>query len=156
MGSMIRSSKRTQVTRTLKSKCQKSVICSSFSGLESNKCKFNEYISERVYTIPNMITVSRIIASPFLAFAIYEDKREIVLAGTLIAAFSDWLDGYIAKTYDQKSVLGAFLDPVADKVIIGALTLGLTLKNLIPFPLACIIIGRDVALIAASFYIRTK
>ena len=58
-----------------------------------------------------MITLSRIIASPFLAYAITLDMKEVALGGCLLCGFSDFLDGYIAKNYNQKTVLGAFLDP---------------------------------------------
>jgi cardiolipin synthase len=82
--------------------------------------------------------------------------KGIALGGCIISGFSDWLDGYIARTYDQKTVLGAFLDPVADKIFIGSLVLGLTMKGLLPLPLAVIILGRDVILVAASFIMRAR
>ena len=72
----------------------------------------------------------------------------------LISGFLDWLDGYIAKTFNQKTVLGAFLDPLADKIFIGSVTIGLTMKGLFPVPLAMIMIGRDVFFVAALFAIR--
>jgi cardiolipin synthase len=82
--------------------------------------------------------------------------KEVALAGCIVFGLTDWLDGYIARTFNQKTVLGEFLDPMADKVLIGALTVGLTIKGLIPIPLAAVIIGRDIALIGCSFYIRNK
>jgi cardiolipin synthase (CMP-forming) len=78
------------------------------------------------------------------------------LAGVLIAGFSDWLDGYIARRYNQQTVLGAFLDPAADKVVIGSLTLGLALKGLLPMPLAVLIVGRDVLILAMGFVQRAR
>jgi len=101
-----------------------------------------------------MITISRILASPGLAMAIVYDMKEIALGGCLLAAFSDWLDGFIAKNYNQMTVLGGMLDPIADKVMIGSLTCGLAWKGLMPVELASVIIGRDVVLIIASFAIR--
>lgn len=111
-------------------------------------------VKEEIWTVPNMITMTRILGSPFISAAIYLDLKHAALAGCICAAASDWLDGYIAKTFDQQSVLGAFLDPMADKIMIGALTVGLTLKDLLPLPLAMVIIGRDVILIGASFWMR--
>jgi len=98
--------------------------------------------------------MSRIVASPGLSLAIVYDMKEVALGGCLLFAFTDWLDGYIARTYNQATVLGAFLDPVADKVLIAALAAGLTAKSMIPLPLFALIVGRDVLLIGASFYIR--
>lgn len=108
----------------------------------------------RVYTVPNMITVSRLAASPLLGIAIAYDMKQTALAGCALAAVSDWLDGYIAKTFDQKSHLGSLLDPLADKFVIGSLALGLTHLSLIPLPLCVLIVGRDSALVAGSFYVR--
>jgi cardiolipin synthase len=105
-------------------------------------------------TIPNMISISRILCSPGLAVAIYYDMKGVALAGCVLAGFTDWLDGYLAKNYDMKSELGAFLDPLGDKVVIGSLAAGLTLKGLLPVPLMCVIVGRDVFLVACSFVIR--
>jgi len=112
--------------------------------------------NKEIWTIPNIITMSRIAASPGLSVAIAFDMKEIALGGCLLFAFSDWLDGYIARKYNQATVLGAFIDPVADKVMIAALAAGLAAKGLIPVPLFALIVGRDVILIGASFYIRAK
>lgn len=124
----------------------------SFSNIgKDNVEKLN---SSRIYTIPNIITMSRIAASPIISIMIVCDMKEEAFYLCILAAFSDWLDGYIAKNFDQSTTLGAFLDPLADKIMIGSLTLGLTAKGLLPMPLACIILGRDIFLLAASFYIR--
>ena len=107
-----------------------------------------------MWTIPNIITMSRIIASPGLAYAIVYDMKEVAMVGCLLAGFSDWLDGYIAKNYNQMTVLGGMLDPIADKVMIASLSAALAWKGHLPVELAAVFIGRDVLLIAASFAIR--
>lgn len=112
--------------------------------------------SSELWTIPNIITLSRIIASPGLALAINYDMKAVALGGCLLFGFSDWLDGFIAKRFNQATVLGAFLDPVADKFMINALTVGLAMKGLVPVELASLYLGRDVLLIGLSFYIRYK
>ena len=53
-------------------------------------------------TIPNMITICRILGSPVIMMAIANDMKKTALFGCIIAGFSDWLDGYIAKNYDMK------------------------------------------------------
>jgi cardiolipin synthase (CMP-forming) len=55
-----------------------------------------------IWTIPNIITISRIASSPLIAIAIASDMKEAALIGCTVGAFSDWLDGYIAKNYNQK------------------------------------------------------
>jgi cardiolipin synthase (CMP-forming) len=120
---------------------------------------WSEYIksiknNKEINTVPNMITMARIFSSPALAAAVALDMKYAALGGCVLFGFSDWLDGYLAKKWNQRTVLGAFLDPMADKVMIGALTVGLVAKGLIPVPLACVIIGRDLALVGASFIMR--
>lgn len=110
--------------------------------------------SKELWTVPNMITISRIVASPGLALAIAYDMKEVALVGCLVAGFSDWLDGYIAKNYNQMTVLGGMLDPIADKVMVGSLTAGMAYKGLLPMELAGVIVGRDAILLAASFALR--
>lgn len=98
----------------------------------------------------------RIIASPGLAYAVAYDMKGIALGGCILFGFSDWLDGYIARRYNQQTALGACLDPLADKVLIGSLVVGLAIKGLFPLPLASIIIGRDVVIVSAAFAMRFK
>lgn len=137
----------------LKPQClQKLSITRNFFHNDTNKSDRQQ--NDKVYTIPNAITLARIVSSPLIAAAIAYNHKEIALAGCVVAGFSDWLDGYIAKTYDMKSTLGAFLDPFADKVFIGSLTVGLTYQSLLPLPLAALIVGRDAILLFGSFYIR--
>ena len=127
---------------------------------DSNKNRlyqnFFDFNNKELWTVPNVITISRILASPLLAYTIYSDLKQESLIGCVVFAFSDWLDGYIAKNYNQATVLGSCLDPIADKFIIASMSLGLALKDMIPLPLIAVYIGRDVFLIGASFYIRYK
>jgi cardiolipin synthase (CMP-forming) len=94
--------------------------------------------------------------SPFLGLAVAYDMKGAALCGCALAAASDWADGYIAKTFDQRSHLGSLIDPLADKFVIGALTLGLTYQSVIPTPLCALIVGRDLSLVAGAFYLRLR
>ena len=73
-------------------------------------------IMDEIRTIPNAITLSRLAATPFLAYLILDQQYKLAFGGLVVFGFSDWLDGYIARNYNQTSVLGTFLDPFADKV----------------------------------------
>ena len=115
-----------------------------------------KYKGESWFNLPNSITLSRMIASPALVYFIVQDMKGMALGGCCLAAFSDWLDGYIAKNYNQTTVLGGMIDPIADKLVIGSLTAGLAMKGLLPTELASLIIGRDVFLFAASLIMRAK
>eukprot|EP00597_Dinobryon_sp_UTEXLB2267_P008996 CAMPEP_0170084762 /NCGR_PEP_ID=MMETSP0019_2-20121128/19854_1 /TAXON_ID=98059 /ORGANISM="Dinobryon sp., Strain UTEXLB2267" /LENGTH=185 /DNA_ID=CAMNT_0010300965 /DNA_START=165 /DNA_END=722 /DNA_ORIENTATION=+ len=100
--------------------------------------------------------MSRIVSSPLLGIAVANDMKVLALSGCVIFSFTDWLDGYLAKKLHQETVLGAFLDPVADKFMIGSLIAGLLYKGLIPIPLAIVIVGRDVALLVMATLLRHK
>lgn len=111
-------------------------------------------IKERIYTIPNAITTARILSSPVIGMAILYDMKMFALGGCLLSAFSDWLDGYIAKNYNQQSIIGSFLDPVADKVLIGSLSIALAMKGLLPVSLVGLVLTRDAMLLAGTFMLR--
>ncbi|KAJ8980184.1 hypothetical protein NQ317_011429 [Molorchus minor] len=112
---------------------------------------------ENVYTIPNFLCVARIIMSPYLGMLIVQSQFDFALAVLGIAAITDLLDGWIARTWEgQSSNLGSFLDPMADKVLIATLFLTLAYSNLIPVVLTGMIIVRDVLLVIAGFVIRYR
>ncbi|CED82904.1 phosphatidyl synthase [Phaffia rhodozyma] len=111
-------------------------------------------LSENIYTIPNFLTVSRILSCPMLGYFIIHG--DFVMATTLLgfAGATDLADGYIARKWHMGSVLGTILDPAADKTLMTTLVVSLTYKGLLPLPLAAIVLGRDVLLSFAAFYLR--
>ena len=103
--------------------------------------------------IPNSLTVSRIIMVPILVLVFYLpfENHELVAAGIFaLAAITDWLDGYLARKLAQTSKFGAFLDPVADKLMVAvALVLLVEQHYTVLFTLAaCVIIGREIVVSA--------
>lgn len=75
-------------------------------------------------SLPNLITYARIVLIPVVVALILPGDptlRAIALALFIIAAISDWLDGYLARKWNQASALGRMLDPIADKLLVGAL-----------------------------------
>ena len=103
---------------------------------------------------PNLVTLSRIILIPLLLGLYYvpdswaaEHSRNV--AATLVFIFAgvtDWLDGYLARRLNQMSAFGAFLDPVADKlIVVGALVVLLHLDR-VDMLVALIIVGREIAI----------
>lgn len=108
------------------------------------------------FNIPNLLTWFRILMIPvFIAvFYVSGDTLSVHskhLIGTLIfvaAAITDWLDGYLARTLNQTSAFGAFLDPVADKLMVTAALIVLVKLGLVDDIIAFIIIGREIAISA--------
>jgi CDP-diacylglycerol---glycerol-3-phosphate 3-phosphatidyltransferase len=106
--------------------------------------------------LPNLITLSRIILIPLLIGLFYlpdewmsfERRNTLATAVFILAGITDWLDGYLARRLNQMSAFGAFLDPVADKLIVaGALVVLLQLGR-VDALVALIIIGREIAISA--------
>ena len=106
--------------------------------------------------IPNLVTLSRIVLIPLIIIFYYlpydwlsDHSRN--LAATLVfvlAATTDWLDGYLARRLNQMSAFGAFLDPVADKLIVVGALVVLLFLNRVDMLVALIIIGREIAISA--------
>ncbi|XP_032715045.1 cardiolipin synthase (CMP-forming) isoform X1 [Lontra canadensis] len=112
---------------------------------------------ENPWTIPNMLSMTRIGLAPVLGYLIIEEDFNIALGVFALAGLTDLLDGFIARNWaNQKSALGSALDPLADKILISILYVSLTYADLIPVPLTYMIISRDVMLIAAVFYVRYR
>lgn len=114
-----------------------------------------------VWNIPNILTVLRIALIPVFVGVFYLPKGAITdaaipahwvnLVATAVfalAAFTDWLDGYWARKYNQMSNFGAFLDPVADKLMVAAALIVLVEFARIGAVIALIIIGREIAISA--------
>ncbi|KAI0036218.1 CDP-alcohol phosphatidyltransferase-domain-containing protein [Vararia minispora EC-137] len=116
--------------------------------------KPSQTLRENIYTFPNLLTLSRIASCPVLGWAVIGGHHKLATGILVYAGISDWVDGYLARRYSMKSVLGTILDPAADKALVTTLTVTLGLKGLIPVPLMVVIIGRDVLLSLSAFYIR--
>ncbi|EHB14241.1 Cardiolipin synthetase, partial [Heterocephalus glaber] len=112
---------------------------------------------ENPWTIPNMLSMTRIGLAPVLGYLIIEEDFNVALGVFALAGLTDLLDGFIARNWaNQKSALGSALDPLADKILISVLYVSLTYADLIPVPLTYMIISRDIMLIAAVFYVRYR
>ncbi len=106
--------------------------------------------------LPNLLTWLRIILIPLFVGIFYFEKSWVSaanqnLVATVIfvaAAITDWLDGWIARRFNQTSAFGAFLDPVADKLMVAAALIVLVQLNRVDAVIALIIIGREIAVSA--------
>jgi CDP-diacylglycerol--glycerol-3-phosphate 3-phosphatidyltransferase/cardiolipin synthase len=106
--------------------------------------------------LPNLLTWLRIIAIPLLVALFYlpdtwvgvRDKNLLGCVLFTAAAITDWLDGYFARRLNQMSAFGAFLDPVADKLIVAAALIILVELGRVPGFIAVIIIGREITISA--------
>lgn len=105
-------------------------------------------------TTPNLLTVLRICLAPFLVAAILENRFGLSFALFIAAGLTDALDGLLARFLKQRTTLGQYLDPVADKLLLSTLFLVLMYKGLMPTTVTVLVFGRDVGilLVAAVLY----
>lgn len=104
--------------------------------------------------VPNLITLARLALVPVIAYLLWQGEYGFALTVFLVAALSDFLDGVIARTFDQRSALGAALDPIADKLAMFVATVVLAWQDLIPLWLAAAIVLRDVVIVAGALAYR--
>lgn len=94
--------------------------------------------------VPNTVTLLRILLTPLFAICLIKHSSSLALLVFTIAAVSDGVDGLIARLFHQKTTLGAYLDPAADKLLLTTAFVTLAIQELIPSWLAVIVITRDV------------
>ncbi|MFB2979640.1 CDP-diacylglycerol--glycerol-3-phosphate 3-phosphatidyltransferase [Microseira sp. BLCC-F43] len=100
-------------------------------------------------TIPNWITFSRLLGLPFILYGLHNptvEMRWICVAIFIVAAGTDWLDGYLARKLNQISDLGKFLDPLVDKLLVLAPLLALIELGQVPAWGVFLILGRELAI----------
>jgi cardiolipin synthase len=97
--------------------------------------------------IPNILTVLRILIAPMFVILLLRDLHGLALLAFVLAGVSDGLDGLIARMYNQRSDLGAVLDPIADKLLLTAAYVSLGVLAHIPGWLAVVVISRDVLIV---------
>jgi cardiolipin synthase len=111
----------------------------------------------RVWTLPNLLSAIRLAGVPvFLWLVLGPEWDGWALALLMVSGFTDWLDGYLARKLDQRSTLGEILDPVADRLYILAVVVGLALREIIPWWLAVALPLRDALLWLLVPFLRTR
>lgn len=117
--------------------------------VDAESPRFNSYRSA-----PNLLTLLRICLMPFLVAAVLENRYGLGFGLFLVAGLTDALDGTLARVLKQRTMLGQYLDPVADKLLLSTLFVVLTHKGLIPTTVTALVFGRDlgILLVAALLY----
>lgn len=113
--------------------------------------------SERVLTIPNIISLVRLAGVPLFLWLVLGPEADAWALGVLmLSGVTDWLDGYLARKLNQTSKLGQVLDPVADRLYILAVVIGLAWRDIIPWWLAVLLPARDLLLWILVPLLRTR
>jgi cardiolipin synthase len=109
-----------------------------------------------VLNLPNLLSILRILLIPLFLLLMIKRKTPEALIVFLFAGLTDVLDGFTARVWHMKTKIGAFLDPAADKLLMTASFIVLTIPsmnspNIIPFWLTITVIGRDLLIVSATF-----
>src|SRR6195256_6014366 len=104
---------------------------------------------KRCVSIPNIITLGRIILVPFIVWAIASSQMEIAFAIFLVAGVSDAVDGFLAKRFNMASELGALLDPLADKALLVSIYIALGIWGAVPRWIVILVVSRDIMIVSA-------
>ena len=100
-----------------------------------------------IFTIPNFISLLRLISIPLIAYMIYTDRKWAALIILALSALSDWLDGFLARRMHQISKIGQLLDPLADRLLIFCSVLVFGMAGLLPWWLLIAIGLRDLVML---------
>lgn len=116
-----------------------------------------ESMSARVWTVPNIVSMVRLAGVPLFLWLVLGPEQDVLaLAVLMVAGLTDWLDGWLARRLDQRSNLGQILDPVADRLYILAVVVGLLLRDIIPWWVAVALPLRDLLLWVLVPFLRTR
>jgi cardiolipin synthase len=104
-------------------------------------------VSSRILTVPNVLSFIRLAMVPVFLVLILRGQDGLALLVLVISSLTDYLDGFIARTFRQISRLGQLLDPAADRLFIFAALIGLAVRGVIPWWLVVVIVARDATLL---------
>ena len=104
----------------------------------------------QLLTAPNQLTLLRMMFVPFIVIKLVEGHYELALVLFVLAGFSDGLDGLLARTLKQQTVLGQYLDPIADKLLLSTMFMVLSILHKIQWKFTVLVFSRDITILMAS------
>jgi len=104
----------------------------------------------QILTAPNQLTLLRMIFLPFIVINLVKHDFKWALALFVLAGVSDGLDGLLARTLHQQTLLGQYLDPIADKLLMSTMFLVLSIEQLIPWKYTVVVFSRDISILLIS------
>ena len=111
---------------------------------------------DRIWTVPNAISFVRLGLVPVFYWLLVSGQDSAALGILIAATASDFIDGYIARRFNQVTRLGALLDPASDRLFIAACVIGLTVREMIPLPLLIAVLARDILLLVIVLVRRIR
>jgi cardiolipin synthase (CMP-forming) len=102
-----------------------------------------QQVSNRIWTIPNLLSVARLLALPIIAFDLVGERFLRALILLAVFAATDWLDGYVARRFDQVTRLGQLLDPISDRALFLVVGIAFVVSGLLPLWALLVLLVRD-------------
>jgi len=106
--------------------------------------------ARQFWTAPNQLTLLRLLFIPFVIISVFDGDWPWALGLLIAAAVSDALDGLLARTLHQQTLLGQYLDPIADKMLLSSLFLVLSFVKKIPWKYTVVVFTRDIGIVATA------
>ena len=103
-------------------------------------------------TTPNLVTLLRLLLAPFVAADILNGNYRRAIALFFLAGLTDVIDGLLARRMGESSRVGAYLDPIADKILLSVIYVALGLAEAIPWWMVAVVFGRDILILAMAAY----
>ncbi len=100
-------------------------------------------------SLPNLITLARLLLTPLVVLMIASQRFAEAFLIFVVAGISDGVDGFIAKRFDLRTELGAYLDPLADKALLVSIYVTLAISDVLPAAIAILVVSRDLMILAA-------
>ncbi|KAK9084851.1 hypothetical protein Sjap_025262 [Stephania japonica] len=113
-------------------------------------------VDERFLNLPNLISLGRLVSGPVIGWMIVNEWYLASFMALAVSGATDWLDGYMARKMGINSVVGSYLDPLADKVLIGSVAVAMVEQDLLPSWLVGLVLFRDVGLISGAVLKRAS
>jgi len=104
----------------------------------------------QIFTAPNQLTLLRMAFVPFIVIELVDGRYFWALVLFVVAGFSDGLDGLLARKLHQQTLLGQYLDPIADKLLLSTMFPVLSILHRIPWKFTVLVFSRDISILAAS------
>jgi cardiolipin synthase (CMP-forming) len=104
----------------------------------------------QLFTAPNQLTLLRMVFVPFIIINLVDQHYSWALALFVLAGLSDGLDGLLARTLKQQTLLGQYLDPIADKLLLSTTFLVLSILHKIPWKFTVVVFSRDISILGVS------
>jgi cardiolipin synthase len=115
-----------------------------------------EQVEDRILTVPNALSVLRLLGVPLFLWLVLDHHDGWAITVLAVAGFTDWLDGRIARRFNQMSRLGALLDPSADRLYILCTLIGLTVRDIVPLWVTVALVARDALLATTLPLLRSR